>query len=301
MPLGTLHWVPHDTGRTKPIRLTRRGLQAIGLVTALVLCVLLGAAFMLGKHLGSLGTTVRRVGERPIVEGELAQLRRRVDDLAEQLVRISEREEQILVAGAGLNLDFSDLAPRSPLAEEGDAEELFEYIDDIELKIVLAERLARAELMAYDSLAGYFVEVKEELDHTPSIWPTRGTFVSGFGPRVDPFTGAVRYHKGIDIANMSGTPIYAPAEGRVVFCGWTGGWGLNMVIRHSDRVSTRYAHCSTFETVVGQKVSRGDLVARMGSTGRSVGPHLHYEVLVDGTQVDPEDYIIREGPDAAVF
>lgn len=300
MPLGTLHWVPHSTGRTRPFKLTRRGLQAIGLVSALVLCVLIGAAFMLGRHLGSMGAGTRRAGGRPIVEGELVQLRQRVDDLAEQLVRISEREEQILVAGAGLNLDFSDLTPHAmPSAEESG--DLFEYIDDVELKIVLSERLARAELMAYDSLAGYFVDIKEELDHTPSIWPARGTFVSGFGPRVDPFTGAVRYHKGIDIANMSGTPIYAPAEGMVVFCGWTGGWGLNMVIRHSDRISTRYAHCSTFETVVGQKVSRGDLVARMGCTGRSVGPHLHYEVLVEGTQVDPEDYIIREGPDAAVF
>ncbi|MBD3369629.1 peptidoglycan DD-metalloendopeptidase family protein [Candidatus Fermentibacteria bacterium] len=300
MPLGTLHWVPHSTGRTRPFKLTRRGLQAIGLVSALVLCVLLGAAFMLGKHLGSIGTRTRRAGDRPIVEGELVQLRQRVDDLAEQLVRISEREEQILVAGAGLNMDFSNLTPHA-MSSADKSGDLFEYIDDIELKIVLSERLARAELMAYDSLAGYFVDIKEELDHTPSIWPARGTFVSGFGPRVDPFTGAVRYHKGIDVANMSGTPVYAPAEGMVVFCGWTGGWGLNMVIRHSDRISTRYAHCATFETVVGQKVSRGDLVARMGSTGRSVGPHLHYEVLVDGTQVDPEDYIIREGPDAAVF
>jgi murein DD-endopeptidase MepM/ murein hydrolase activator NlpD len=178
---------------------------------------------------------------------------------------------------------------------------MFRYIDDVEMELMLMERLADIELAAYDSLASFFMEKEGQLARIPSIWPVDGYFVSDFGPRIDPFTGAVRIHKGIDLACLKGTPIYAPADGEVAFVGWTGGWGLNIVLRHTDRISTRYAHCSAACTVVGREVKRGDLIARVGSTGRSVAPHLHYEVLIDGVQVDPEDYIIREGSDSAVF
>ncbi|MCK5036856.1 MAG: M23 family metallopeptidase, partial [Candidatus Sabulitectum sp.] len=85
------------------------------------------------------------------------------------------------------------------------------------------------------------------------------------------------------------------------FCGWSGGWGLNLVVKHSDVISTRYAHCSAIDVAVGQSVQRGDLIGRVGSTGRSVGPHVHYEVLRNGVQIDPEDFIIRAGFTEAAF
>jgi murein DD-endopeptidase MepM/ murein hydrolase activator NlpD len=302
MPLGTLHWIPRHPGRGRPIILTRRGLQVTGLVAALALSMLLGAAFLFGRMVGRDSGPSRRTADQRAMRAELMQLEGRVENLKGRLEQIAEREERILVAGAGLNMDFSGLM-ESPGATSEDPTDrnLFRYIDDIELKILLAERLADAELQAYDSLANHFVEVSDRLAHTPSIWPVHGIFISDFGPRVDPFTGAVRYHKGIDIANNTGTPIYSPADGTVIFCGWTGGWGLNVVVRHTEELSTRYAHCSAVEVAVGQKVQRGDMIARVGSTGRSVGPHLHYEVLRNGVQIDPEGYIIRAGPDQSVF
>lgn len=272
--------------------------------------ILCSALFLTGIaalffHIGRINEKTQFIGNRrnelTLFRGELYQLSERVNNLRSQLEEISTREKQVLVAGAGLNLDFSALIPQTAPMSEPPGDNMFRYIDDLEMEIMLLERLAAAELMAYDSLASYLMGKDSELARIPSIWPVDGIFVSSFGPRIDPFTGAVRIHKGIDLACIAGSPIYAPADGVIIFVGWTGGWGLNVVIRHSDRMSTRYAHCSAACTVVGQEVNRGDLIARVGSTGRSVAPHLHYEVLIDGVQVDPEDYILREGSDSAIF
>lgn len=302
MPLGTIHWVPHKSGRrSKPFNLTSARFRWFILIIALFLTGLAMIFFQIGRENGRKQISADSKSELNMLRGEVYQLSRRVRDLTIDLEKISIREEQILVAGAGLNLDFSSLLHKDNTPVEPLGTDIFRYIDDLEMEVLLAERLASAELMAYDSLVSFFIERESELAQIPTIWPVNGIFVSDFGPRIDPFTGAVRYHKGIDLACISGTPIYTPADGVVVFGGWTGGWGLNVVVRHTEHLSTRYAHCSSLCSVVGQRVMRGDLIARVGSTGRSVAPHLHYEVLIDGVQVDPEDYIIREGPHAAVF
>ncbi len=302
MPIGTIHWLPHRSSKTgKKFMLTATRLRLGILITALFLSGIAALFF----HIGGINQrdqySDNRQNETILLHGELYQLSERVTNLRLQLEEISTREKQVLVAGAGLNLDFSQLIPQTDPMSEPPGDNMFRYIDDLEMELMLMERLASAELMAYDSLASYLMGKDSELARIPSIWPVDGIFVSDFGPRIDPFTGAVRIHKGIDLACISGTPIYAPADGVIVFVGWTGGWGLNIVVRHSDRISTRYAHCSAACTVVGQEVNRGDLIARVGSTGRSIAPHVHYEVLINGVQVDPEDYILREGSDSAVF
>jgi murein DD-endopeptidase MepM/ murein hydrolase activator NlpD len=300
MPLGTLQWVPYDPGKGgRPVRLTRFGVRISLLVIAIVLSIIIGGAFAIGRAVGN--GQVRSSVESEVLRGELVQLERRVQDLQQSLTEVADREERVALAAADLNLDFSAILETGRRSGDSERTGLFSYIDDIETKLLLTERLVDAELAVYDSLASLFVGMTDDLRHVPSIWPVDGIFVSDFGPRIDPFTGAVRYHKGIDIAASSGSPIYAPADGVVIFAGWTGGWGLNLRIRHSEHVSTRFAHCSSIDISVGQQVRRGDLIARVGSTGRSVAPHLHYEVLIDGVQVDPEDYIIRSGPSEAAF
>ncbi len=302
MSLGTIRWIPQDSGRRgMALVLTSARLRMLILFISLFFTGLAVLFFEMGKAGSSMADKRRDSEETELVKAELYQLSRRVDGFESRLKDVAVREKQILVAGSGLNIDLSKLVPQDDGEPEFPGDDMFRYIDDIELKLLLMERLAEAELMVYDSLATFFVEQKERLARIPSIWPVDGIFVSSFGPRVDPFTGAVRMHKGIDLACARGTPIYAPADGEVAFVGWTGGWGLSVVIRHTDRISTRYAHCSAICTVVGNEVKRGDLIARVGSTGRSVAPHLHYEVLIDGVQVDPENYIIREGSDSAVF
>ncbi len=302
MPIGTIHWIPQRSNKTgRKFILTAGRLRLVILLSAVFLTAIAALFFHIGRINGGMQLTSNRNNENTLIRGELYQLSERFMSLRSQYEEIATREKQVLVAGAGLNLDFSQLLPTDVPVNEPPGENMFEYIDDMEMEIMLMKRLADAELLAYDSLAAYLMEKETELARIPSIWPVDGIFVSPFGPRIDPFTGAVRMHKGIDLACASGSPIYAPADGKVIFAGWTRGWGLNIVIQHSDRVSTRYAHCSTACSVVGQKVERGDLIARVGSTGRSVAPHLHYEVLIDGVQANPENYIIREGSTAAIF
>jgi murein DD-endopeptidase MepM/ murein hydrolase activator NlpD len=302
MPIGTIHWLPQRSSKSgRRFILTSGRLRLMILTIALFVTGIAALFFKIGGMNERDQLTDNRQNELIVFRGELYQLSERLMNLRVQLEEISTREKQVLVAGAGLNIDFSQLIPQNSPITEPPGDNMFRYIDDLEMEILLMERLADAELLAYDSLASYLMGKDSELARIPSIWPVDGIYVSNFGPRIDPFTGAVRIHKGIDLACISGTPIYAPADGVITFVGWTGGWGLNIVVRHSDRISTRYAHCSAACTVAGQEVNRGDLIARVGSTGRSVAPHLHYEVLINGVQVDPEDYILREGSDSAVF
>lgn len=296
---GSLNWVPDNpSSRRRQVIMTPSKAGRSVLVVAGVVCVFIALGFSLGKGVSG-NNRLSADQEYLTLQGELIQLNCRVENVQNSLQQVAQREERAFMAAADMNIDFSRMTDQLTSGNSGT--DIFRYIDDIELRILLCERIAYAEQIAYDSLAVLLVEKADQLRHTPSIWPVNGIFVSDFGARIDPFTGAVRYHKGIDISANTGTSIYAPADGTVIFCGWSGGWGLNLVIRHSDLISTRYAHCSAIDVAVGQSVQRGDLIGRVGSTGRSVGPHVHYEVLKNGIQIDPENFIIRAGPTEAAF
>ncbi len=133
---------------------------------------------------------------------------------------------------------------------------------------------------------------KETLASMPSIWPVSGFITSHFGSRPSPFTGRIEYHKGLDISAATGTPILAPGSGRVIFSGSDGGYGKSVVIQHGSGITTRFAHMSAVAVRTGEHVRRGQNLGYVGSTGRSSGPHLHYEVKVNGMNVDPLRYIL---------
>ncbi len=122
---------------------------------------------------------------------------------------------------------------------------------------------------------------------TPSIWPAKGVITSPFGVRVDPVFGGSAYHEGVDIANDYGTPIQATAAGVVTFAGYSGGYGNLIEIDHGNGFVTRYGHNSVLLVTVGTKVNQGESIALMGSTGKSTGSHVHYEVRINGSPIDP--------------
>jgi len=127
---------------------------------------------------------------------------------------------------------------------------------------------------------------------TPSIWPVTGELTDGFGGRRNPFGGySSEFHAGQDIATLTGTPVAASANGTVIFAGCQNGYGQIVIIDHGDGLTTRYGHLSKIEATVGQSISRGDVLGRVGSTGRSTGPHLHYEVRINDKPVDPMQYL----------
>jgi len=132
------------------------------------------------------------------------------------------------------------------------------------------------------------VERREQLANaTPSIWPTRGGLTGFFGGRSDPFTGEPEYHSGLDISAQKGQAVYATADGVVQSAGYTGDYGNLIVIKHDFGLSTRYGHLSAYKVKVGDSVRRGDVIGLVGSTGRSTGAHLHYEILVNGQLMNP--------------
>lgn len=164
--------------------------------------------------------------------------------------------------------------------------------DTVRNEIDAIRNLVNMEYRDLQNLKKMVQEKQEELKYTPSILPSYGYMTSGFGYRRDPFTGRVKFHEGLDISAPTGTPVYAPADGIVTFVGIRNGYGLTVEIKHGDRYITRYAHLSESLVRVGQKVQRGDMIARVGNSGRSTGPHLHYEVLKDGVPVNPRKFII---------
>lgn len=126
------------------------------------------------------------------------------------------------------------------------------------------------------------------LEGIPNVLPARIEMISsGFGYRRDPFNGRAAMHKGLDFRGPSGTPIHAAAKGKVSYVGWKGGYGKVVEIRHGNGLMTRYAHMSKFKAKVGQPVDAGDVVGLIGSTGRSTGPHLHFEVRINNRAVNP--------------
>lgn len=127
---------------------------------------------------------------------------------------------------------------------------------------------------------------------TPTIWPASGEITSSFGYRSSPWGWSREFHPGIDIANSWGTPVLSTADGVVTFAGWDGGYGNMVVIDHGNGIHTAYAHNSAIHVSVGQRVSKGGYIADMGSTGASTGPHVHYEVRINGERVNPLDYML---------
>lgn len=125
----------------------------------------------------------------------------------------------------------------------------------------------------------------------PSLWPVQGIVTSSFGERMDPFNGEGAFHKGIDIATSMGSPVRASADGVVIIAAMANGYGREVRIDHGHGIQTIYGHMSGFAVVTGEEVKRGEIIGYVGSSGRSTGPHLHYEVLIHDTPVNPHKYL----------
>ncbi|SMP39514.1 Peptidase family M23 [Desulfonatronum zhilinae] len=152
---------------------------------------------------------------------------------------------------------------------------------------------AKLEELRQEELLATLRDNQSFFASTPSIWPTEGWVTSEFGYRRSPFTDRRELHRGLDIAGPIGTPIYSSAEGRVLSAERDGAYGLTVAIDHGSGIVTLYAHLQQFAVKAGQKVSRGELIGHMGNTGRTTGPHLHYEVRLNGIPVDPMRYILN--------
>jgi murein DD-endopeptidase MepM/ murein hydrolase activator NlpD len=168
--------------------------------------------------------------------------------------------------------DFMATAFASP-------EDTFGLLRDVLGRLESRLRTVRTDVARREALAAAI----------PSLWPTIGWVSAGFGERADPFTGEPSYHSALDISADKGHPVVAPAAGTVESAAWSGNYGNLLVIDHGFGIKTRYGHLARFAVSAGQKVDRGALIGSVGATGRTTGPHLHYEVLANGQLIDPMD------------
>ena len=201
---------------------------------------------------------------------ELEKLNNRVEKVEDTSRKLAEKsgvvEENVILSGSG--------GPALPM-------------DEMALATLMA-KMGRLEedLRAYEAIL-------RQRGYTPTVWPVEGTLEGGFGGRRNPFGGSgYEFHSGQDIEAPWGALVVAGASGRVSFVGWQNGYGQLVVVDHGGGLTTRYGHLSHIDVELNQTVSRAQLLGKVGSTGRSTGPHLHYEVRINDQPVNPLPYLL---------
>ena len=238
-------------------------------------------------------------------EQEIAAQRGELHSLSTQIATLEEKMDKLKFFDKKLriiaNLEVPERSSSSILGMGGSNEEDFfttaeekrnELVKRMKGDITRLDEESNIQETSFVELQEYLKKKSSLLASTPSIAPAKGWHTSRYGKRISPFTGRVQNHNGKDIANRVGTPIVAPADGIVTKVKRMPALGKMIEISHGNGIKTRYGHLSETKIKVGKKVRRGDLIALMGNTGRSTGPHLHYEILVEGVHVDPDKYIL---------
>lgn len=283
----------------RKFRVPRRWLRNAAYAGAAVALV---ALVTVGHYFALLGAS----SENAVLKEENAQLRSQILLVQEKVAHISATLDRVerfdaklrtavtqlrdpernLAIGPVGNADPDSAIPGPAPAAESNLAALPGKLASLETETSRQEQSLR-------ELQEYFDDQRSLLAWTPSIWPTRGWVTSDFGTRIDPYTAERKMHTGMDIATPHGQPVYVPSDGTVVFTGTEGGYGKVLVVDHGYGVKTRYAHLSEISVHLGDRVKRGDRVAAVGNTGRSTGPHLHYEVRVNGIPENPRKFILE--------
>jgi murein DD-endopeptidase MepM/ murein hydrolase activator NlpD len=263
---------PHPSDRIRRFRIQKRALKILALAGALALCGSLYGFYGLTQQAAHLRTEVenqRLRAENERQRQELNQLNNRVEAVEDTSRKLAEKSgvvEANTLPGTG--------GPALPLDEES--------LAALDGKMAYLERSMRA-----------YERVLRERGYTPTVWPVAGKLEGGFGGRRNPFGGgSYEFHSGQDIEAAHGDPVVAGASGTVTFVGWQSGYGQLVVIDHGGGLTTRYGHLSHIDVAQGQKVERSQFIGRVGSTGRSTGPHLHYEVRINDEPVNPLQYLL---------
>ncbi len=300
------HWtflvIHGEDSPVKQVTLTARRIRAFAAAGSLVLLVLLGGAIALGLGSGSRMQVHRLQARNAALVSQLGQFQKRVGTLETSVDKLASKDAEyrslagletidpeVMEAGVGgPGLGSLNSYPLWPV-DSAASKTAFAVSYDLSALERRARLLSGSLAEATDSLVSH----RELLESTPSILPTLGWLSSPFSKsRMHPVYNRPMPHDGADFAAPTGTPIYAAARGRVIRAGWEVGYGLTVVIDHGYGYTTLYGHASKILVRRGQEVSRGDVIAQVGSTGVTTAPNLHYEVRVNGTPVNPVNYIL---------
>lgn len=301
----TLIVVPdHSASEVKRFRFQRRWLAQAAIAVGAFVAILVGASvhYVFVARDASENKSLRE--ENVSLKGELKAIREKVEHISGTLDRVERFDQKLraitLLSDPQRNLAMgpTETEPTSQVPASGDNP--FVRLKTSDAPKALSERLdklsseATRQEQSLQEMQAYFQDQKSLLASTPSIWPVRGWVTSDFGTRLDPYTSERVMHAGMDIAGPHGKEVIAPSDGTVVFAGLEGGYGNVLVVDHGYNIKTRYGHLSSVKVKAGEKVKRGQPIASIGNTGRSTGPHLHYEVRVAGIAQNPRKFILDE-------
>ena len=230
------------------------------------------------------------------LSSSLEDLRKQLSNMREVNIRIRMMlgldPPKVPPSPLGLGGKEESNAVLQPGGMGGEREPLANVALQLQQKLTWLQDEAAVQERYLKELTGIVGERRAQWAATPSIWPVRGWVSSGFGHRISPFTGRDTMHSGVDITAPMRTPVIAPAAGTILFAGSEAGLGNTVTLSHGYGMKTVYGHMDKIKVKTGQTVKRGDVIGWVGNTGLSTGPHLHYEVEVKGSYVNPLQYII---------
>jgi len=296
--------VPHSSSRVKVLRFNLFYTKLAAFLAVLIAVFVSGGLYIsklldenkvLRENVITLYSTTaeqnallqKKSEEIETLRKESAAFREVVNDRIEEFTEKFNQLADEYLEERSLDLKASRSGERTEAAFVSDMRSLKESLDRLSV-LYSRSRLPDADLDAVEEKINALMEV------IPTLWPVEGRITDGFGHRRDPFTKKKSFHNGLDIAADAGTPIKASASGKVIYADYTYATGRTVKIDHGNGFVTVYGHCSRILVEPGQQVKKGDVIAKVGSTGRSTGPHCHFEVHLYGTAIDPMEYLEKK-------
>jgi murein DD-endopeptidase MepM/ murein hydrolase activator NlpD len=264
-------------GRLRRVHVPHRFLYGtVGVVGFTMLC-LFGVA-------GSYARMALKVSNYNSLQHETELLRTRYNTLQKQVQQTNQQLASLQVLATEVSAAYGI---RNQIAGSPD------LIGEAPLVPSMGDTLAEYNYLKTTNFThrGRTIFSRDDVNVLPGLWPVVGPLMAGFGERTDPFSGEGARHTGVDIAAPMGTPVKATADGVVISAGWNGGYGRCVIIDHGNGYQTWYGHLSKLDVIEGAEIRQGEILGLVGMTGRATGPHLHYEVRIHSTPVNPYRFL----------
>ncbi len=272
-------------------------LRKISIPTRYLYILVAGAvilAFSMMGIMGSYARMLRKVSHYNQLREEQAQLKNRYTHLEQQA---KERDIQVASLGSlasevsalyGLKTAPAMVGAATDEIQTGQVQSSLDQLYALRNTALTGAATVGISMgLTRDSTTADWIRANS----APNLWPVEGMITGSFGERIDPFNGEGAFHSGVDISASVGSPVIAPADGVVTFADFMGGYGRAINVDHGHGISTRYGHLASFAVAAGEHIHRGDIIGYVGQSGRSTGPHLHYEVRINDTPVNPYKYL----------
>jgi murein DD-endopeptidase MepM/ murein hydrolase activator NlpD len=266
-------------GKLKQVHIPHRFIYSALGVLGVSLVMLLGIATSYARMAWKVSDYNSLQHEAQVLRARYEKLQTKVKQDNEQLASLQSLADEVAMAYGVRNqmTGSPDLVAEAPLAP------------------TMRESFSEYNYLRTTNLASRQrnIFVRGDVNTLPQIWPVNGRLNNGFGQRTDPFSGEGEMHTGLDISAPEGTPVKAAADGMVVFAGWNRGYGRCVIIDHGNNYRTLYGHLSSIEAIEGQEIRQSEELGKVGTSGHSTGAHLHYEVHIGNTPVNPYRFLAR--------